>query len=150
MLSGTAGASALDVASALLAEYGGLGEFGRALPEELARRRGVGRARAATLAAVFELARRLDGARPGTACSSSCWAEATDCGGSSRSRAALQTVLSGLKFGTGGTACETHSAGWRKTEALSGTACARVSASSARTSRPIAAGSPRGNCRFVV
>src|SRR3990172_8138735 len=60
--SGTAGASALDVASALLAEYGGLGELGRALPEELAQRRGVGQARAATLAAAFELARRLDGA----------------------------------------------------------------------------------------
>lgn len=52
----------LDVASTLLFEYGGLGELGRALPEELARRRGVGPARAAKLAAAFELARRLDGA----------------------------------------------------------------------------------------
>lgn len=56
--SGTAGASALDVAADLLAEAGGVSELARARPEELARGGGVGPARAATVAAAFELGRR--------------------------------------------------------------------------------------------
>ena len=56
--SGTAGASALDVAADLLAEAGGVSELARARPEELACSGGVGPARAATVAAAFELGRR--------------------------------------------------------------------------------------------
>jgi len=55
---GTHGVSALDLASALLAEYGSLGALAVARPEELAVRKGVGPAKAAALVAAFHLGRR--------------------------------------------------------------------------------------------
>jgi DNA repair protein RadC len=55
---GRPGLSALDLASELLAEYGSLGALAAARPEELARRRGVGPAKAAALVAAFALSRR--------------------------------------------------------------------------------------------
>ncbi len=57
---GIAGASALDLADELLAEFGSLAGLAVARPEELARRPGVGLAKAAALVAAFELARRLE------------------------------------------------------------------------------------------
>jgi DNA repair protein RadC len=56
--SGRSGESALDVASGLLAEYGGLRRLSQARPEELRRRPGVGAAKAAALVAAFHLGRR--------------------------------------------------------------------------------------------
>ncbi len=58
---GTKGASALDLAAGLLAEYGSLRTLAAARPEELAMRPGVGPAKAAALVAAFQLARRADG-----------------------------------------------------------------------------------------
>jgi DNA repair protein RadC len=58
--SGTRGVSATDLASALLAEFGGLRGLASARPEELARRAGVGLAKASSLVAAFELGRRAD------------------------------------------------------------------------------------------
>ena len=55
--SGRQGESALDVAAALLAEFGGLAQIARARPEELRRRGGIGAARAAALVAAFRLGR---------------------------------------------------------------------------------------------
>jgi DNA repair protein RadC len=55
---GAPGENAIDVASALLAEFGSLAAIARARPEELARRRGVGTAKAAALVAAFQLGRR--------------------------------------------------------------------------------------------
>lgn len=55
---GTAGASAIDVAVELLAEAGGLHRLAEARPEELARRKGIGVAKATTLVAAFHLAAR--------------------------------------------------------------------------------------------
>lgn len=55
---GAPGASALDLASELLAEYGGLGALAAARPEELAMRKGVGLAKAAAVVAAFQLGRR--------------------------------------------------------------------------------------------
>ncbi len=52
---GRRGESALDLAAALLAEHGGLAGIAAARPEELARRAGVGPAKAAALAAAFRL-----------------------------------------------------------------------------------------------
>ncbi len=52
---GRRGESALDLAAALLAEHGGLAGVAAARPEELARRPGIGPAKAATLAAAFRL-----------------------------------------------------------------------------------------------
>jgi DNA repair protein RadC len=57
---GAAGESALDLAASLLAEFGGLPVMASARAEELARRSGVGRAKAAALVAAFELGRRVD------------------------------------------------------------------------------------------
>jgi DNA repair protein RadC len=55
---GRSGESALDMASGLIAAYGGLSQLARARPEELARRPGVGAAKAASVVAAFCLARR--------------------------------------------------------------------------------------------
>jgi DNA repair protein RadC len=55
---GVAGASALDVARALLGRFGGVAQLLGAGRHELAAIRGVGPARSAVLAAVVELARR--------------------------------------------------------------------------------------------
>jgi len=55
---GVRGASALDLARALLARFGGLARLLAAGPREMARVRGVGPVRSAELAAVVELARR--------------------------------------------------------------------------------------------
>lgn len=55
---GTQGASALDLASELLAEYGSLASLAVARPEELARRKGVGPVKAAAVVAAFHLSRR--------------------------------------------------------------------------------------------
>jgi DNA repair protein RadC len=52
---GSRGASALDLAAALLAEYGSLAGLAVARPEELERRPGVGQAKAAALIAAFRL-----------------------------------------------------------------------------------------------
>lgn len=54
---GARGESALDLAAALLVEYGGLARLAGARPEELARRRGVGSAKAAAIVAAFRLGR---------------------------------------------------------------------------------------------
>ena len=57
--SGLRGKSALDLATSLLGEYGTLSVLARARPEELATRRGVGIAKAASLVATFQLGRRI-------------------------------------------------------------------------------------------
>lgn len=54
---GLRGQSALDLASSLLAEYGSLTTLSLARPEELARRSGVGEAKAAAVVAAFQLGR---------------------------------------------------------------------------------------------
>ena len=54
---GRRGESALDIASALIAEYGGLAGIATARPEELAGYPGVGPAKAAALVAAFQLGR---------------------------------------------------------------------------------------------
>ncbi|MGH3117570.1 MAG: JAB domain-containing protein [Gaiellales bacterium] len=56
--SGTRGVSALDLAESLLAEFGSLSALAEARPEELAAKNGIGVAKAAALAATFELGRR--------------------------------------------------------------------------------------------
>lgn len=55
---GRRGESALELAAALLADYGGVAGLAVARPEELARRCGVGAAKAAAVAAAFQLAAR--------------------------------------------------------------------------------------------
>lgn len=64
--SGHRGESALDVAAALLAEFGGVDGLAAAFPEELARTPGVGQAKAAALVAALRLGRFAfsEGARP--------------------------------------------------------------------------------------
>lgn len=57
---GTRGKSALDLASELLAEYGGLDRLATARPEELSARMGVGVAKSAALVAAFQLGRRAE------------------------------------------------------------------------------------------
>jgi len=58
--SGGAGHTAIDLAADLLAHYGGsLRRLGRIEPGELERLRGIGPARAAAIAATFELGRRM-------------------------------------------------------------------------------------------
>lgn len=59
--SGSTGASAMDVAHRLLAEWGGINGLATARPEELAREPGVGPAKAARLSAAFSIASRLGG-----------------------------------------------------------------------------------------
>ncbi len=56
--SGHAGASALDVAQRLLADWGGVTGLASARPEEMAHTAGVGPAKAARLAAAFNLSKR--------------------------------------------------------------------------------------------
>jgi len=58
---GSPGASALDLAGELMADYGGLAALASARPEELAARKGIGPAKAAALVAAFQLCRRADG-----------------------------------------------------------------------------------------
>lgn len=58
---GARGVNAVDLAGAMLAEYGGLRSLASARPEELAARAGIGVAKAASLVAAFELGRRADG-----------------------------------------------------------------------------------------
>lgn len=52
---GRRGESALDLAAALLADYGSLAALAAARPEELAARRGIGPAKAASVIAAFRL-----------------------------------------------------------------------------------------------
>src|SRR5262245_11027246 len=63
--SGVRGRSAVDVARAMLADYGSLAEVASREAAELAHVPGVGPAKAARLAAAFELTRRLRGRQPG-------------------------------------------------------------------------------------
>jgi DNA repair protein RadC len=63
--SGTRGRSAVEVAREMLAAYGSLAELASREAVELARQPGVGPARAARLAAAFELTRRLRARTPG-------------------------------------------------------------------------------------
>ena len=63
--SGTRGRSAVDVAREMLAAYGSLADVASREAAELARVRGIGPAKAARLAAAFELTRRLRGRQPG-------------------------------------------------------------------------------------
>jgi DNA repair protein RadC len=63
--SGQRGRSAVDVAREMLADYGSLAAVAAREPVELARRPGIGRAKAARLAATFELTRRLRARAPG-------------------------------------------------------------------------------------
>jgi DNA repair protein RadC len=63
--SGRRGQDAVQVARELLAAYGSLAEVAGRDVIELARQRGVGRAKAARLAAAFELTRRLRARTPG-------------------------------------------------------------------------------------
>jgi DNA repair protein RadC len=58
MRHGRPGESALDLATSLLVEYGDLAALARARPEELAIRAGIGTAKAAALAAAFQLGSR--------------------------------------------------------------------------------------------
>lgn len=58
---GTKGMSALDLAAALLAEFGSLEALAAARPEELEMRPGVGTAKASAIVAAFRLGDRLDG-----------------------------------------------------------------------------------------
>jgi DNA repair protein RadC len=62
---GTRGCSAIDVARELLARYGSLADVAGRELAELAQVRGVGPAKAARLAAAFELTRRLRARTPG-------------------------------------------------------------------------------------
>ncbi|MFI5720890.1 RadC family protein [Nocardia sp. NPDC051750] len=55
---GKRGASAVELALALLAEFGGVSGLASARPEELSRHCGVGTAKAATIIAAFQLAAR--------------------------------------------------------------------------------------------
>jgi DNA repair protein RadC len=57
---GTNGVNALDLAGEILAEYGNLRVLAAARPEELARCRGLGPAKAAAIVAAFALARRAE------------------------------------------------------------------------------------------
>lgn len=59
------GRNAVDLAREMLADYGSLAGLASREPGELARRPGIGRAKAARLAAVFELTRRLRARTPG-------------------------------------------------------------------------------------
>ena len=61
---GAPGASALDLAGELLADYGSLERLAQARPEELAAKRGIGAAKAAALVAAFHLARRAEAGVP--------------------------------------------------------------------------------------
>lgn len=61
---GVPGENAIDLATSLLAEFGTLAAIAKAHPEELARRRGVGAAKAAALVAAFQLGRKA-AANPG-------------------------------------------------------------------------------------
>ena len=63
---GTRGRSAVDVAREVLATYGSLADLAGRDAEELARVPGVGRAKAARIAAGFELGRRLRARVPAT------------------------------------------------------------------------------------
>ncbi len=69
--SGRPGESALDLAQALLAEWGGVAGLARADTDELARRHGIGPAKAARLVSAFALARRAIGAPEGRSLASS-------------------------------------------------------------------------------
>jgi len=62
--SGVPGVSSLHLADDLLRRFGGLRGLARARPEELSALPGVGPAKATTLLAAFELARRLQGPDP--------------------------------------------------------------------------------------
>jgi DNA repair protein RadC len=64
--SGMRGRSAIAVANEVLATYGSLGDLAGREPEELARVPGIGPAKAARLAATFELTRRLRARPPAT------------------------------------------------------------------------------------
>ena len=64
--SGRRGMSAVDVAREVLATYGSLAEIAGCEAAELARVKGVGPAKAARLAAAFELTRRLRARQPGS------------------------------------------------------------------------------------
>src|SRR5436190_9825978 len=57
---GSSGQSAVELAAALLAEHGSLAALASAAPEELARRPGMGPAKAAALLAALRLGRRCD------------------------------------------------------------------------------------------
>jgi DNA repair protein RadC len=63
--SGRRGTDAVQVARELLAAYGSLADIAGCEVLELARQRGIGRAKAARLAAAFELTRRLRARTPG-------------------------------------------------------------------------------------
>jgi DNA repair protein RadC len=62
---GREGENALELAASLLNEYGALSALACARPEELARRPGIGAAKAAAIVAAFRLGRLADGT-PGT------------------------------------------------------------------------------------
>jgi len=61
LATGSREGSALDLARYLLGSFGGLRELGNVTPEELSVVKGVGPAKAAQVAAAFELGRRLGG-----------------------------------------------------------------------------------------
>jgi len=62
---GVPGRTAVDVAREMLAAYGSLADVAAREPVELAKRTGVGRAKAARLVSAFELSRRLRARTPG-------------------------------------------------------------------------------------
>jgi DNA repair protein RadC len=62
---GVRGRSAVDVAREMLAAYGSLADVAAREAAELARRTGVGRAKAARLVSAFEMSRRLRARMPG-------------------------------------------------------------------------------------
>ncbi len=60
---GTSGKNAVDLARELLNHFGGLENLSKASVEELSSFKGLGRAKAITLKAAFELSRRVKGSR---------------------------------------------------------------------------------------
>jgi len=61
LMSGSKGKSAVDLGRELISDFGSLRNLSRRLPKEYSSRRGMGQAKAAQLAAAFELGRRLMG-----------------------------------------------------------------------------------------
>jgi len=95
--SGTTGASAVDVAQRLLADWGGMSGLATARPEELARLTGLGPAKAARLASAFAIASRArtPAGRPVLATSADIAREATAVIGPSRVEQVAVLIVDG-------------------------------------------------------
>jgi DNA repair protein RadC len=90
---GRGGEGALDLATSLLTEYGSLSELARARPEELARRSGIGPAKAAAILAAFRLGQlAVDAPGPGPRVLR-CAEDVADCVGSELARLRRERVV---------------------------------------------------------